>query len=68
MKNPSRPAAFVGFFSATFWPAAMLRIALWAGQNVIYSRNVIRHGTAEYKILMIIIFAKFMSAVNNIAG
>jgi hypothetical protein len=25
--------AFVRFFSATFWPAAMLRIALWAGQN-----------------------------------
>jgi hypothetical protein len=30
----------VRFFSATFLPAAMLRIALWAGQNVIYSRNV----------------------------
>jgi hypothetical protein len=29
---------FVGFFSGTFWPAAMLRIALWAGQNVIYIR------------------------------
>jgi hypothetical protein len=42
-KNPSRAAPFVGFFSATFWPAAMLRIALWAGQNVIYSRNVMRN-------------------------
>jgi hypothetical protein len=27
-KNPSRAAPFAGFFSATFWPAAMLRIAL----------------------------------------
>jgi hypothetical protein len=42
-KNPSRPTAFVGFFSATFWPAANLWFALWAGQNVIYSRNVMRH-------------------------
>jgi hypothetical protein len=39
-KNRSRATPFVRFFSATFWPAAMLRIALWAGQNVIYSRNV----------------------------
>jgi hypothetical protein len=30
-KNPSRAAPFVGFFSATFWPAAMLRIALLGG-------------------------------------
>jgi hypothetical protein len=38
--------ALVRFFSATFWPAAMLRIALWAGQNVAEphvrnSRNVV---------------------------
>jgi hypothetical protein len=39
-KNPSRATPFVGFFSATFWPAANLRFALWAGQNVIYSRDV----------------------------
>jgi hypothetical protein len=42
-KNRSRPMAFVRFFSATFWPAAMLRIALWAGQNVVNSRNVMRN-------------------------
>jgi hypothetical protein len=42
-KNRSRATPFVRFFSATFWPAAMLRIALWAGQNVIYSRNVMRN-------------------------
>jgi hypothetical protein len=35
-KKRSRATPFVRFFSATFWPAAMLRIALWAGQNVIY--------------------------------
>jgi hypothetical protein len=39
-KNRSRPTAFVRFFSATFWPAAMLCIA--AGQNVVNSRNVMR--------------------------
>jgi hypothetical protein len=42
-KNRSRAAPFVRFFSATFWPAAMLCIALWAGQNVENSRNVMRH-------------------------
>jgi hypothetical protein len=41
-KNPSRAAPFVGFFSGTFWPAAMLRIALWAGQNIANGRNVVR--------------------------
>jgi hypothetical protein len=43
MKNRSRATPFMRFFSATFWPAAMLRIALWAGQNVIYSRDVMRN-------------------------
>jgi hypothetical protein len=43
-KNPSRPAAFVGFFSATF-----LRLLETCGflyrnrKNVIYSQNVMRH-------------------------
>jgi hypothetical protein len=39
-KNRSRDTHFVRFFSATIWPAAMLRIDLWAGQNVVNSRNV----------------------------
>jgi hypothetical protein len=30
-KNPSRPAAFVGFFSATFWPAANLTVCFIGG-------------------------------------
>jgi hypothetical protein len=30
-KNPSRAAPFVGFFSATFWPAANLTVCFIGG-------------------------------------
>jgi hypothetical protein len=47
-KPQSALRAFVGFFSATFWPAATLRVASWAGQNVIYSRNVKRNESPKF--------------------
>jgi hypothetical protein len=52
------PAAFVRFFSATFWPATMLRIALWAGQNFLIAAQAASKWTERWMTKRLAIILK----------